>query len=118
VDNGTACVTLLTGLRHYQFKYPNSTKPGEDQSLQETQGEPSSWLSLIERWSKELTDKRLRRDSFTRVQQLIDFIELWTQHWNNDPKPFIWHKTAQEIIAKVKRGRAALDQITNSATEH
>jgi len=78
----------------------------------------SSWLNLIERWFKELTDKRLRRDSFTSVQQLIDAIELWTEHWNNNPRPFIWHKTAEEIIAKVKRGRAALNQITESATHH
>jgi transposase len=78
----------------------------------------SSWLNLIERWFRELTDKRLRRDSFTSVQQLIDAIKLWTEHWNDDPKPFIWHKTAEEIIAKVRRGRAALDQITDSATDH
>jgi len=78
----------------------------------------SSWLNLIERWFRELTDKRLRRDSFTSVDQLIDAIEHWTQAWNNDPKPFIWHKTAEEIIAKVRRGRAALDRITESATHH
>ena len=74
----------------------------------------SSWLNLIERWFKELTDKRLRRDSFTSVHQLIDSIELW----NDDPRPFIWHKTAEEIIAKVQRGRAALDRVTESATDH
>jgi transposase len=78
----------------------------------------ASWLNLVERWFKELTDKRLRRDSFTSVPQLIDAIELWTEHWNDDPKPFIWHKTAEEIIAKVRRGRAALDRITESATDH
>ncbi len=78
----------------------------------------SSWLNLVERWFKELTDKRLRRDSFTSVQQLIDSIETWTEHWNSDPKPFIWHKTAQEIIAKVQRGRAALNRTTESATDH
>ncbi len=78
----------------------------------------SSWLNLVERWFKELTDKRLRRDSFTSVDQLIDSIEHWTQAWNNDPKPFIWHKTAEEIIAKVRRGRVALNQITESATDH
>jgi len=78
----------------------------------------SSWLNLIERWFKELTDKRLRRDSFTSVDQLIDSIETWTEHWNNNPKPFIWHKTAEEIITKVRRGRAALNQITESATDH
>ncbi|MEE8457154.1 MAG: transposase, partial [Acidimicrobiia bacterium] len=55
----------------------------------------SSWLNLIERWFKELTDKRLRRGSFTSVDQLIDSIEVWTEHWNKDPKPFIWHKTAE-----------------------
>jgi|SRR5665811_931158 len=78
----------------------------------------SSWLNLVERWFKELTDKRLRRDSFTSVAQLIESIETWTEHWNDDPKPFIWHKTAEEIIAKVRQGRAALDQITKSATDH
>jgi len=76
----------------------------------------SSWLNLVERWFKELTDKRLRRVSFTSVDQLIDSIEVRTEHWNNDPKPFIWHKTAEEIIAKVRRGRAALDRVTGSAT--
>jgi transposase len=78
----------------------------------------SSWLNLIERWFKELTDKRLRRGSFTSVDQLIDSIEVWTEHWNKNPKPFIWHKTAEEIIAKVRRGRAALDRVTESATDH
>jgi transposase len=77
----------------------------------------SSWLNLVERWFKELTDRRLRRGVFTSVDDLIDAIELWTEHWNDDPKPFVWHKTATEIIAKVRRGRAALTQ-TKSATQH
>ena len=78
---------------------------------------PSSWLNLIERWFKELTDKRLRRGVFTSVPQLVDAITTWAEHWNNDPKPFIWRATAEEIIEKVQRGRAALHQ-TNSTTEH
>ena len=77
----------------------------------------SSWLNLVERWFKELTDRRLRRGAFTSVDDLIDAIELWAEHWNDNPKPFIWHKTAEEIIAKVRRGRAALTQ-TKSATRH
>jgi len=77
----------------------------------------SSWLNLIERWFKELTDKRLRRGAFTSVRELIDAVELWTEHWNDEPQPFIWHKTAEEIITKVRRGRAALHQI-KSATDH
>ncbi len=78
----------------------------------------ASWLNLVERWFKELTDKRLRRDSFCSVAELVEAIETWTAHWNADPKPFIWHKTAEEIITKVRRGRATLTRITKSATDH
>jgi transposase len=77
----------------------------------------SSWLNLIERWFNELTERRLRRGVFTSVPQLIEAIEIWAEHWNDDPKPFIWHKPAEEIIAKVRRGRAALTQAI-SATRH
>jgi transposase len=77
----------------------------------------SSWLNLVERWFKELTDKRLRRGRFTSVSDLTDAITTWAEHWNDDPKPFIWKATAETIIAKVQRGRATLHQI-NSATDH
>ena len=77
----------------------------------------SSWLNLIERWFKELTDRRLRRGAFSSVADLLDAIYDWAHHWNADPKPFVWHKTAEEIIAKVRRGRAALTQ-AKSATDH
>jgi transposase len=77
----------------------------------------SSWLNLVERWFKELTDRRLRRGAFSSVGDLIDAIELWTEHWNDDPKPFVWHKTAAEIIEKVRRGRDTLTQV-KSATHH
>jgi len=78
----------------------------------------SSWLNLVERWFRELTDKRLRRGTFTSVAELTEAIELWVEHWNDDPKPFVWHRPADEIIAKVKRGRAALTHQTKSATDH
>jgi transposase len=77
----------------------------------------SSWLNLIEGWFKQLTDKRLRRGAFTSVADLVDAIELWAEHWNDDPKPFVWHQTAEEIMTKVGRGRAALTRI-KSATRH
>jgi transposase len=77
----------------------------------------SSWLNLIERWFKELTDKRLRRGRFTSVAELTEAITIWAAHWNTDPKPFIWKATADEIIAKVQRGRDALHQI-KSTTDH
>ncbi len=78
----------------------------------------SSWLNLVEGWFNRLTARRLRRGSFTSVAELEDAIEHWTAHWNDDPKPFVWHKTADDIIAKVKRGRAALDHHIKSTTHH
>src|SRR3954452_14446306 len=77
----------------------------------------SSWTNLIERWFKELTDKRLRRGRFTSVAELTEAITTWAEHWNIDPKPFIWKATAEEIIAKVQRGRETLHQI-KSTTDH
>jgi transposase len=77
----------------------------------------SSWVNLIERWFKELTDRRLRRGTFTSVPALVEAIRLWAEHWNEEPKPFVWHAAAEEIIAKVRRGRAALTQ-AKSATRH
>ena len=78
----------------------------------------SSWLNLIERWFKELTDKRLRRGSFCSVEHLTNAISLWAEHWNDDPKPFIWRAQADDIIAKVRRGREALNNHTNSPSDH
>ena len=70
----------------------------------------SSWLNMVERWFRELTTKRLRRGSFVSVPELIAAIEDYITNHNDDPKPFVWTKTAEEIIEKVKRGRVALDQ--------
>jgi hypothetical protein len=72
---------------------------------------------LVERWFKELTDKRLRRGAFTSVTDLTQAITVWADHWNDDPKPFIWKATAEDIIKRVSRGRTTLHQI-KSATHH
>ena len=77
----------------------------------------SSWLNLIERWFKELTDRRLRRGVFTSVPDLTQAITTWAEHWNNNPTPFIWKATAEDIITKVKRGRETLNQI-KTQTDH
>ncbi|MFV0317560.1 MAG: IS630 family transposase, partial [Microthrixaceae bacterium] len=61
---------------------------------------------------------RLRTGVFTSVDQLTEAIDLWVSQWNDDPKPFVWTKAAEEIIDKVKRGRAALDRKIKSATHH
>jgi len=78
----------------------------------------SSWLNLVEGWFNLLTQRRLRRGTFTSVSQLIDAIETWVEHWNDNPQPFVWRTPATEILAKVRRGRAALTHQTNSATHH
>jgi len=78
----------------------------------------SSWLNLVESWFAQLTNRRLRNGSFNSVAALTDAIETWASHWNDDPKPFVWHTPAKKIIAKVRRGRAALTHQTKSATHH
>jgi transposase len=79
----------------------------------------ASWLNLIERWFKELTDKRLRRGSFMNVAHLTDAINLWVEHWNTDPTPFRWTARPEDILAKIERARSALtDTQTNSVSDH
>ncbi len=78
----------------------------------------ASWLNLIEGWFSVLTRRALLDASFTSVTELEAAIELWASHWNNDPQPFAWTKTVDDIITKVKRGRATLDRVTESATHH
>jgi transposase len=77
----------------------------------------SSWLNLVEGWFSLLTERRLRRGVFTSVENLVEAIETWAEHWNDDPKPFVWKKKADEIILKAARGRAVLAS-AKSATHH
>jgi transposase len=58
----------------------------------------SSWLNLVERWFAELTSKWLRRGSHRSVAELERSIRQWVAAWNQDPRPFVWHKTADEIL--------------------
>lgn len=78
----------------------------------------ASWLNLIEGWFSVLTRRALLNASFTSTSQLADAIDVWASHWNDDPQPFMWTKTVHEIITKVKRGRATLTALTESATHH
>jgi transposase len=61
----------------------------------------SSWLNQVERWFALLTDKRLRRGTHTSVAALEKDIRDWIAAWNNDPKPFAWTKTADEILERL-----------------
>jgi transposase len=58
----------------------------------------SSWLNLVERWFAELTQKWLRRGTHHSTRHLVASIRTWIQQWNDEPKPFVWHKTADEIL--------------------
>jgi transposase len=58
----------------------------------------SSWLNLVERWFAELTTKWLRRGSHRSVQELEHSIRHWVAAWNEDPRPLVWTKTADEIL--------------------
>ena len=78
----------------------------------------ASWLNLVEGWFAQLTNRRLRNRSFASVAALTEAIDVWASHWNDDPKPFVWHRSAEQIIAKVRRGRATLDRVIKSATDH
>jgi transposase len=78
----------------------------------------SSWLNMVERWFRELTEKAAAV-SFKSVPDLIGAIEAYLQANNNDPKPFVWTATAEEILEKVSRGRVALASIpANNETPH
>jgi transposase len=75
-----------------------------------------SWLNLIERWFAELTNKRIRRDSFLSVADLTTAIEDFLAAWNASPKPFVWTATVDSIVAKLARCRQTLEQIQPGCT--
>jgi transposase len=74
----------------------------------------SSWLNIVERFFRDLTVDRIRRDSFGSVPELIEAIEDYIDAHNEDPKPFIWTAEADKILEKVGRARAALNKSTTA----
>jgi transposase len=63
----------------------------------------SSWLNLVERWFAELTTKKLRRGAHRSVRQLNTDIRAWIDTWNQNPRPFVWTKTADQILDSIAR---------------
>ena len=63
----------------------------------------SSWLNLVERWFAELTTKKLRRGSHRSVRQLNTDIRAWIETWNDNPRPYVWVKTADDILESIAR---------------
>ncbi len=72
----------------------------------------SSWLNMVERWFRDLTDKRIRRGAFPSVQRLIEEIEQYVLLHNQSPKAFKWTAKAEAILEKVRRSRASLDKLS------
>ncbi len=67
-----------------------------------------SWLNMVERFFRDLTENRLRRGVFRSVEELITAIGEYIDHRNESPKPFIWTAKAADILEKVKRAQAPL----------
>ncbi|MGW0629300.1 transposase, partial [Streptomyces sp. NPDC002758] len=61
----------------------------------------SSWLNQVERWFGLLTDKQIRRGVHKNLQTLERDIRAWIAQWNEDPKPFVWTKDADEILQRL-----------------
>jgi transposase len=69
----------------------------------------SSWVNQVERWFDELTDKRIRRGTFKNVPELIRAIEEYVATYQQNPRPFVWTATPEEIFRKVAKNRELLD---------
>jgi transposase len=61
----------------------------------------SSWMNLVERWFGELTNKKIRRGAHRSVRALNADIRAWITTWNADPKPYVWTKTADQILDSI-----------------
>jgi transposase len=61
----------------------------------------SSWMNLVERWFAELTNKKLRRSAHTSVRQLNADIRAWVETWNDNPRPYVWTKTTDQILQSI-----------------
>ena len=71
----------------------------------------SSWLNLVERWFRELTEKALRRGVFPSVPDLIAAIGAFLEAHNSDPRPFVWTASVEAILEKVGRCKAVLETV-------
>jgi transposase len=77
----------------------------------------ASWLNMVERFFRDITTERLRRGVFTNVPELVSAIDAYIAHHNTNPKPFIWTKSARDILQKVIRANSRLSSKQN-ATLH
>ena len=76
----------------------------------------SSWLNMVERWFRELTQKALKRGVFVSVPDLEQAIAAFLTSWNEQPNPFVWTATVDSIMTKITRCRSALEKIDPGCT--
>ena len=75
-------------LRHHRFHFHFTPTYG-------------SWMNLVERWFSALTTKKLQRSAHRSVKELAADIKDWAENWNENPRPFVWHKTADQILERL-----------------
>ena len=73
----------------------------------------SSWLNLVERWFRNITEQRIRRGVFRSVEELTAAIMDYIEHHNDNPRAFTWTAKAEDILAKVRRARAVLEKMAS-----
>jgi transposase len=76
----------------------------------------SSWLNMVERWFRELTDQAIRRGVFLSVPDLKKAIEEYVAAWNETPRPFVWRAKVDDIVKKIDRARQKLEAIKPGCT--
>jgi transposase len=73
-----------------------------------------SWMNLVERWFSALTTKKLQRSAHRSVKELADDIRAWADTWNENPTPFVWHKTAEQILERLASYCQAITEGANT----
>jgi transposase len=71
----------------------------------------ASWLNMVERFFRDISENRIKRDSFAGVAELEQAIAQYIEHHNKKPKPFVWTASAHDILAKVTRAKATLARV-------
>ncbi|HXN21134.1 MAG TPA: IS630 family transposase, partial [Candidatus Dormibacteraeota bacterium] len=71
----------------------------------------SSWLNLVERWFRDLTQQRIRRGSFHAVQELVTTIKEYIENHNQKPQVFVWSAPVEGILSKIAKCKEALDAV-------
>jgi transposase len=71
----------------------------------------SSWLNLVERWFREITEKRIRRGTFRNVRALVQAIHKYLDNHNQNPQVFVWSAPVERILAKITKCKEALDAL-------